>query len=317
MATNVRKIVNFDDVDDGSITDRSVNERIKSMNENLTQQSLQLATILHSTLELEKLFELFDAHISNLLPHDGMSYENSEEDAYIQFGAICHHQCHYRIVLLDKYLGEITLYRKQPFKDSEVGVLEQLIAALMYSLRNALLYKRALEKAYIDPLTGLNNRAAFNNTLKQEFDFALRHDSELALLVIDIDKFKAVNDNFGHIAGDIALKSIADVMLDCVRQSDVVFRYGGEEFIIVLRKSDLVGAELLAERLRVAVKNYDCKYDGLKINLSVSIGVSTLRNNDNEMDFIDRADRALYLAKESGRNCVKTEVDVNNLDNDD
>lgn len=314
MATNVRKIMNFEDQDDVSISDNSVNERIDSMNENLTQQSLQLATILHSTLELEKLFELFDAHISNLLPHDGMSYENNEEDAYIQFGAICEHQCHYRIILLDKYLGEITLYRKSPFKDSEVGVLEQLIAALMYSLRNALLYKRAIEKAYIDPLTGLNNRAAFNNTLKQEFDFSLRHESELALLVVDIDKFKKVNDNFGHIAGDIALKSIADIMQDCVRQSDVIFRYGGEEFIILLRKSDLAGAKLLAERLRAAVDNYICKYEGLVINLSVSIGISTLRKDDNEMDFIDRADRALYIAKDSGRNCVKTEEELNDED---
>lgn len=306
--------MNFEDQDDVSISDNSVNERIDSMNENLTQQSLQLATILHSTLELEKLFELFDAHISNLLPHDGMSYENNEEDAYIQFGAICEHQCHYRIILLDKYLGEITLYRKSPFKDSEVGVLEQLIAALMYSLRNALLYKRAIEKAYIDPLTGLNNRAAFNNTLKQEFDFSLRHESELALLVVDIDKFKKVNDNFGHIAGDIALKSIADIMQDCVRQSDVIFRYGGEEFIILLRKSDLAGAKLLAERLRAAVDNYICKYEGLVINLSVSIGISTLRKDDNEMDFIDRADRALYIAKDSGRNCVKTEEELNDED---
>lgn len=310
MATNVGKVMAYEDQNNSSISNNYARENSTSMNENLTQQSLQLATILHSTLELEKLFELFDAHISDLLPHDGMSYENNNEDAYIQFGAICEHQCHYRIVLLDKYLGEITLYRKTPFRDSEVGILEQLIAALMYSLRNALLYKRAIEKAYIDPLTGLNNRAAFNNTLKQEFDFSLRHESELALLVVDIDKFKKVNDNFGHIAGDIALKSIADIMQDCVRQSDVIFRYGGEEFIILLRKSDLAGAKLLAERLRLGVDNYACKYEGLVIDLSVSIGISTLRKDDNEMDFIDRADRALYLAKNSGRNCVKTEIDL-------
>ncbi len=139
-----------------------------------------------------------------------------------------------------------------------------MISALIYPLRNALLYKQAVEKAYNDPLTGLNNRAAFDKSIEQEVDLATRHGHSLSLMMLDLDRFKQINDNYGHIVGDAVLKSFADCIMECMRSSDIVFRYGGEEFVILLRNTELAGAILLAERMRKNIENMKFDYNNVK-----------------------------------------------------
>lgn len=269
-----------------------------------SSKSLQLTGILQSTLELNKILELFDDEISSVVPHDGLSYGNREEDYGINFGKEARHRCSYQLVLLDKEVGDLVFYRNTKFTDKEIKQLETMIAALIYPLRNALLYKRAVEKAHRDPLTGVNNRAAMESALSQEMNLARRHGTALSMIILDIDKFKQINDTYGHIAGDAILKRVTESMAECVRNSDIIYRYGGEEFIVLLRNTKKPGAKLLAERIRQAVESMHFKYEEFRINITVSAGLASFKKGDTEKTFLDRCDQALYEAKQSGRNCV-------------
>ncbi len=269
-----------------------------------SDKSLRLATILQSTLELNKLLELFDDELSSLIEHDGLAYANKEENHSIDFGERARHSCSYRLILLDNDIGELTVYRHIKFEESETALLENTIAALVYPLRNAILYKQAVEKAYRDPLTGVNNRAALDNALKQEINLAQRHDNPLSVIMFDVDNFKRINDTYGHIAGDAVLKRIAESMTESARGSDIIYRYGGEEFIILLRNTDEAGAALLAERIRLAVESIIFKYDSFDIRVSTSAGLTTLIPGDDLNSLLERCDEALYEAKGQGRNRV-------------
>jgi len=273
----------------------------------VTNMSIHVMGVLQSTLELEKLIELFDDEMTAVVPHDHLCYENSEESIKFDIGKTGRHSSSYSLVLFGKNMGALTISRNAKFVDVEIEKIESLISALIYPLRNALLYKQAVEKAYNDPLTGLNNRAAFDKTIEQEVDLATRHDHSLSLMMLDIDRFKQINDNYGHIVGDAVLKSFADCIMECMRSSDIVFRYGGEEFVILLRNTELVGAILLAERMRVRVEKMKFDYNNIKLNISVSIGLSEFREGDDRLTLVERADQLLYKAKENGRNQVVAE----------
>jgi diguanylate cyclase (GGDEF)-like protein len=275
----------------------------------VTNMSIHVMGVLQSTLELEKLIELFDDELSAIVPHEHISYENADEGIKYDIGKVARHRSTYGLVLFGKKMGELTISRNSKFVEVETNKIESLISALIYPLRNALLYKQAVEKAYIDPLTGLNNRAAFDKSIEQEIDLATRHSHTLSLMMLDLDKFKDINDNYGHIVGDAVLKSFADCIMECMRSSDIVFRYGGEEFSILLRNTNVTGAKLLAERVRKNVEEMKFNYNNIKLNISVSIGLAELQEGDDRLRLVERADALLYKAKESGRNRVEAESD--------
>ena len=270
----------------------------------VSEKALQLANVLQSTLELNKLLELFDDELSSTVPHAGLSYVNKDENHSVIFGEEEQHRCRYRLVLLEEDIGELSLFRRKKFSQEEIKAIENAIAALVYPLRNAILYKQALEKAYRDPLTGVNNRAALDNALVQEINLAQRHDTPLSIIMLDVDNFKRVNDTYGHIAGDAVLKRIAESMIECARGSDVIYRYGGEEFIVLLRNTDEAGAKLVAERMRIAIETIMFRYDKFDIRVTASEGVATIQAEDTIDSLLARCDKALYKAKQGGRNCV-------------
>ena len=270
----------------------------------VSEKALQLANVLQSTLELNKLLELFDDELASIVPHEGLSYVNKDENHSVTFGEEERHRCGYRLVLLEEDIGELSLFRRSKFSKKEIQAIENAIAALVYPLRNAILYKQALEKAYRDPLTGVNNRAALDNALVQEINLAQRHDTPLSIIMLDVDNFKRVNDTYGHIAGDAVLKRIAESMIECARGSDVIYRYGGEEFIVLLRNTDEAGAKLVAERMRIAIETIIFRYDKFDIRVTASEGLATIHDKDTIDSLLSRCDKALYKAKQSGRNCV-------------
>lgn len=281
-------------------------DNLETMTDNTQheQHFLGLAHTLQSTLDIRKLLELYIDEVSAFVPHDGFRYNNLRENLLLEFGEIESNNYTYKLILLGKNLGEVTFFRLQAFTKDELYRLDRLVAALLYPVRNSLLYKRAVETAYRDPLTDLNNRAAMDNALDQELDFANRHNLPLTILMLDIDKFKTINDTYGHIAGDIVLKSLADCMRETVRRSDVIFRYGGEEFLILLRNTEEAGASLLANRIRIAVSEMICMHQEHEIRVTTSIGLARLNENEDKPSFLQRADAALYRAKEEGRNRV-------------
>ncbi len=160
-----------------------------------------------------------------------------------------------------------------------------------------------------DGLTKLSNRRHFDEYLEMEWRRALREQSSVSLLMIDVDYFKSFNDSFGHVAGDDALRQVAEMLRNsCTRSSDMAARYGGEEFAIILPGTSSGGARLLAEKVRRAIEGLRIPHDQPKpgSSLSASIGVATLipRQGQDVLTLVELADQALYQAKHSGRNQV-------------
>jgi diguanylate cyclase (GGDEF)-like protein len=166
--------------------------------------------------------------------------------------------------------------------------------------------RRLEELATTDPLTRVLNRRALADRLAIEMDRARRYASDLAILLIDIDFFKRVNDTAGHLAGDEVLRQIADRVQSAVRTVDIVARYGGEEFVIILPETSPTGAVTFAERLRMGIAAHEFVAGEARIRLTVSIGISTFpaANVASADDFFARADAAMYRAKQDGRNQV-------------
>jgi diguanylate cyclase (GGDEF)-like protein/PAS domain S-box-containing protein len=160
--------------------------------------------------------------------------------------------------------------------------------------------KKEIEKiASIDKLTGIYNRRMLDEILQIELDVAKRHQSELSLIIVDIDHFKYVNDNFGHLIGDETLKTMSSIITENIRNSDIFGRYGGEEFLIICTHTDKNSAFVLAEKLRKIIENYDFHKIGTK---TISLGISNYEKDDDINSLFKKADDALYCAKDEGRN---------------
>jgi len=184
---------------------------------------------------------------------------------------------------------------------------EQLaeLAGRLETLREEL--DAARNEAATDALTGLYNRGAFDDQIEREIDLALLFQTRRALLMIDIDHFKRVNDERGHRGGDEVLRRIADVLVrSFMRRDDYLARYGGEEFAVVLREVDLAMARELADRALHAVRRLEIAVDGgPPVAVTISIGIAELVPGEPLASWIDRADRALYRAKNGGRDRVE------------
>lgn len=160
--------------------------------------------------------------------------------------------------------------------------------------------------AETDPLTNLLNRRAFMESASDAMRYFQRYGRPIAMLVLDIDHFKHVNDNHGHAAGDAVIRRIGQLIAQTIRETDKVARFGGEEFVVLLREVDEQAAHDLAERIRLIVAEGATQFDGKDIPVTISVGCAAITANDRDVEeLIERADRALYSAKASGRNCVR------------
>ena len=188
----------------------------------------------------------------------------------------------------------------RPFLEEELSVRVNQNVDLLDLLRQAEDYARR------DPLTGLGNRRYFAELSETLVETAERTKQPLAALVIDLDHFKQINDDFGHSAGDSALRAVSGMLGETVRRADLLVRAGGEEFYILSLGLDLDNAEIFAERIRAAVADLEVRYGGEKIAISASIGVASYSPPASLEALIEAADRAMYAAKKSGRNRVKS-----------
>ncbi|PDV99390.1 diguanylate cyclase [Candidatus Chloroploca asiatica] len=204
-------------------------------------------------------------------------------------------------------------YITKPFHPEEVLArvrthlaLEQARSALEVAnreLKEALVRQEYLART--DWLTGVLNRSHFFALAVHNFNNAVRYHRPLALMMFDIDHFKQVNDRFGHPAGDLVLQEVARATIEQMRSADVIGRYGGEEFIVLLPNTGLDAATTTAERLREQISQLEVATERGVIKVTVSIGVAEHRPSDESIEHvIDRVDQALYAAKAQGRNCV-------------
>lgn len=194
--------------------------------------------------------------------------------------------------------GMLEIHERQQIKQAQEVLSQQY---LELSLAN----QRAQEASLTDMLTGLNNRRCAMQRLAQAWSDAERGGKPLSLLILDIDHFKAVNDSCGHEIGDEALKQIANILLATVRMQDMVFRYGGEEFLVLAPNTDAQKAVQLAERIRLVIAGYAVQASEHQFHLTVSIGLTEKYKHIGSVNaLLKAADTALYRAKEMGRNLV-------------
>ncbi|MFM9834880.1 MAG: GGDEF domain-containing protein [Methylophilaceae bacterium] len=165
--------------------------------------------------------------------------------------------------------------------------------------------KRLQQLASHDELTGLYNRRFVLERIEEKLPQIRRHQLNFCLMMMDVDHFKNVNDEFGHAAGDDVLRTTAEILTRELRQDDIVARYGGEEFLMLLPMTELSSAELLVERLRSTIEMQSFTFEGARISVTASFGLTQYSREDTADKMIDRADKALYQAKLAGRNCVK------------
>jgi diguanylate cyclase (GGDEF)-like protein len=200
----------------------------------------------------------------------------------------------------NKVVGLLNFYTEpgQEVSESILRLLSVLGSQIGIAINNARLYEETRNFSLHDPLTGLANRRFMQIQLEKSFEAAQRYDEALSLIMIDIDHFKRYNDTHGHLEGDRMLARLAQIVLREVRRADYVFRYGGEEFLVLLPETDLTRACEAAERLRQAVE--------AEAGVTVSLGVAALSGDSPQPEkLIAEADAALYRAKQSGRNRVE------------
>ena len=284
---------------------KSIHPPEGTKSQNLSPKVLALSGLLQTTLEVNELLSLFSQELNRIVNVGGLKYIFSELKINISLGDKRKHSCRYTLVVADEGQGELMFFRQYPFQDEELQTIENLLAGLLYPLRNTLLYYRALQTSNTDPLTEVGNRNAMDSAMQRELSLAKRHNTPLSIILLDIDYFKKINDEYGHLYGDRALHAVAQCAKNSIRNCDMIFRYGGEEFIILLTGTELQGAHQLAERLRTKIQQMVPTQEK-DFRLTVSLGVTMLNIEEDAASFIHRADSALYQAKENGRNQVVT-----------
>jgi diguanylate cyclase (GGDEF)-like protein len=232
----------------------------------------------------------------------GLSTEEAERQAYPQ--------SHLAVPLEGEAgeFGRLTIFSRSPsraFDECILGELEALATRAGPAVDNAKRFLEARQLADLDALTSLHNRRYFHDTLAREVARAQRYDRKLALIVFDIDDFKAVNDRIGHLAGDSVLADAAERVRDVVRSADIACRVGGDEFAVILPESTLADADQLYRRIQAAVSARPIMHAG---RLHLSAGVAELRPDDVATTLFERADAALYRAKNAGKDQIVAAV---------
>ena len=275
------------------------------------QQTLKLAGLLQTSLEIDSVLNYFLQAAQQLVTFDAAHYNYEEQKLDLKFGKTQRHRCSYRLRLAGEFLGELIFTRRRRFAEQEMEHLENLMGQLIYPLRNAVWYQRALQAAKIDALTGAHNRSSMNETIERELSFAQRHQSALSIVIFDLDHFKQINDNYGHTIGDDVLRECVECSNQALRNTDMLFRFGGEEFVVLLPGVNTTGAALAAERLRGLIEKHVFNSPQGQVPVTISVGTASLTMQETAKIFLERADKALYIAKSTGRNCVVNSEQIN------
>lgn len=219
-----------------------------------------------------------------------------------------------------KIIGVVAVGKKEPnaFGPKQVQILSSLGGQAAVAMANAMLYKKIEKLAITDGLTRVYNHRYFYKKIEEEAERYKRYGTIYSFIMLDLDHFKKFNDNFGHRAGDTALAKVAQVLKENTRALDVVSRYGGEEFAVILPETDTERARLVAERIRKAIQEnyFTVSDDRQPVHVTVSVGVATCpQDTADPNELIELADKALYYSKENGKNRVSlwSEVPVTAL----
>ncbi|MBB3103606.1 GGDEF domain-containing protein [Azomonas macrocytogenes] len=283
--------------------------QVQPVKNNIADLHRQLVLQLQTSLEADRLLSMFFDTVRGSIPVRGLNYQHASTDLHLELGENAIHSMHYRLNHQGENLGELILRSDCHFDESQLTQLEALLPCLLFPLRNALLYRSVILDALRDPLTGAANRVAMDQTLSREIEMARRRGGlPFSLLMLDLDHFKSINDRHGHQGGDEVLKAVVACLKLQLRNMDMLFRFGGEEFLVLLSNTPLEAAGIVGNRLCEAVETLPFVYKGEAVPVSISIGCATYRFPESLDDLLRRADDALYQAKRNGRNQLRMAI---------
>lgn len=272
---------------------------------------IRMMVRLQETLDDSEIVNVFSDELASIVGFTNLSYVDEHGNEKFSTGTMLpgYHSCSYNLLLKTEELGELKISRPKAFSEQELEQIESALAYICHPLRNARQFVLARGRSTRDILTGLHNRLAFEQALEREVDLYHRNYQSVSVLLIDLDNFKSINDEFGHSAGDELLREVAQTISDSVRKTDMVCRYGGEMFVVLLNHTDGGSAMMLAEQIRAKINNTCFQQTEEKfIALTASIGVATVLVQDSRKKLVRRAWRAMYLAKKNGRNRSQFQV---------
>lgn len=167
-------------------------------------------------------------------------------------------------------------------------------------------YESAYDKSITDSLTQVRNRAFFDEYLRDTAEHSSKYGETFSVAILDIDNFKLFNDTYGHSVGDLVLKATTKAIQDTIRKTDILCRFGGEEFTLIFKSTCLANALIITEKIRAAVEKSVLEHEGQKLSITISLGVTEFQPRDSAATLVDRADQALLSAKQSGKNRVES-----------
>lgn len=257
---------------------------------------------LQTSLDIREQLQFFSMAAGNILPLTGVELQTAIGEFSAPGSTEACYQHRSLLMLQEQCLAKIQYSSDQPFTPLICKQLQALEVEWLYPLRNALVVTRLQQMAMKDTLTGLGNRRFFDDSLDKAVRLAERLEQSCAVILLDLDNFKQVNDVYGHSAGDDILMAIAEAMHSTLRCTDSLFRFGGDEFAVILTGDDVASTELIAHRLVKAInRHHRCQH----YQVTASAGIACWQNKQSPAELFQQADTALYAAKEAGKNRVR------------
>ncbi len=259
-----------------------------------THRKLALMEQLQSTLDLDRVLNIFAMDAAKYVDFCGLCFTQGNLNAAILGNRQGRAERQFKLKIHNNFLGTLTYSINSPISLKNYKILNELHQYLINPIHNAIQYKKAVALAMHDGLTGLGNRRYYDQQIKRAMHHANRQQRQVGLMVCDLNKFKLVNDTYGHHVGDEILKHFADALTSSVRDSDSVFRFGGDEFVIIVEDASEHSLYVIESRIQQALENGPLLS---KYNVGCSLGTTFMNRTDNENSFFERADKMLYSKK--------------------
>ena len=270
---------------------------VETSNQNLfdNQQVLLFMKQLQTTLDINEVLTMLANVARRYIDFSALSFKNQQLSKTIRGDKKGIKEHTFELEINDTAIGTLSYEINSPINLTSYRMLEKLHQCLLYPLKNTMTYYTAMQLAMQDALTNLGNRRCFDEQLKRAMNNATRHHTSVGMVLCDLNKFKSINDCFGHKTGDMVLKEFADILRHCIRDSDSLFRFGGDEFAIIIENATGNALNLIEKRIYMALAKNELLS---KYQLGCSLGSTYMKKSDNEESFFERADRILYYCKD-------------------
>lgn len=253
---------------------------------------------LNTAIELEPLLAIYAQELSLRVPITGLEFY-IDQPYQLKYSQTSKFSLESELGLGDKVIGSVKYLSSAVLNATSRHLIASLEHQLLQPLSNVLVFEKNKQLSYRDYLTGLGNRNYYEEAMTSMLATAQRENRSFSVVLLDLDNFKSVNDSFGHSEGDRVLQEFSSILAQAVRSNDHLFRFGGDEFVLLLAHADHLNPSLVANRILKATQQSPLMH---KHNVTTSIGFTNWRSGDSSAQLTERADKALYHSKANGKN---------------